>query len=337
MDYFSTIITGASGLLLLHAFHSIYFTHISFKTQTVFDSQHLPGSFYLLIRCIYQSILKKRGEIMIEQTNEELILSVINCRFDDKSLKSFCAHSGYGWDYPDSDFRDTPLCFPKFLFSKLIAMIQCSERFRLSPSGLLCVRECVTLLEAVDELKRGPFTLEARVNGYRMESTGVEVELSLTASRLQRCIWSSTLTLLSPINTKMPRAQTSLPISHDPKWEWCISLSAPRRTGVSCVWAFCDLWALCGLTRHNLHTLWMFSRCMAEMEKHRGVEVVRAPLTVSVYYHLPVSSSSGKFCIRMCENSSEKSRTAWFSLADQKSRVLCISGQIKQQTSEKAR
>ncbi len=57
------------------------------------------------------------------------------CRYDAASLRRFCSVSGYGWDYPDSVFRDVPLCYPEFLFNRLLTMIVCSERFRLSPLG----------------------------------------------------------------------------------------------------------------------------------------------------------------------------------------------------------
>lgn len=57
------------------------------------------------------------------------------CRYDAVSLRRFCSVSGYGWDYPDSVFRDVPLCYPEILFNRLLTMIVCSERFRLSPLG----------------------------------------------------------------------------------------------------------------------------------------------------------------------------------------------------------
>lgn len=66
----------------------------------------------------------------------------------------------------------------------------------------------------MDELKRGMFSLQARVLEYRTVSAGVEVDLALTASRDQRTVWSSTLTLLSPKNTYRPDAQPDLEITH---------------------------------------------------------------------------------------------------------------------------
>ncbi|XP_073697344.1 uncharacterized protein [Garra rufa] len=343
MDNFSTLIAVVSGVTVLYLFHSVLYTsHISFKTHTVFDSQrHLPGSVYLMTRYIYQSLRKKRGTMRKNKdTNDELVFTLINCRYDAVSLRKFCSVSGYGWDYPDSVFRDVPLCYPEFLFTRLLTMIVCSERFKLSPSGLLSVRERLSLTNAADELKRGMFSLQARVLEYRTVSAGVEVDLTLTASRDQQTTWSSTLTLLSPKNTFRPDAQPDLEITHDPVSERSISLAVPWSTGVSSAWVFGDLCPLpvcvwLGFTRPIAYPLWMFSRCMAEMEKHKGVEVVRAPLTVSVCYKQPVFLPR-KVTIRVSEITSETSSTASFSLEDHRTRTLFLSGQIKRQSSEKA-
>lgn len=343
MDNFSTFMAVVSGVTLVYLFHSVFYTsHISFKTHTVFDSRrHLPGSVYLMTRYLHESLRKKRGQMWKNKdTNDELVFTLIDCRYDAVSLRRFCSVSGYGWDYPDSVFRDVPLCYPEFLFTRLLTMIVCSERFKLSPLGLLSIREVLSLTEPVDELKRGTFSLQARVLEYRTVSAGVEVDLTLTASRHQQTVWTNTLTLLSPNNTFRPEAQPDLEITHDPVSERCISLAVPWSSGVGCAWVFGDLCPLhvfswLGFTRPSAHMLWMFSRCMAEMEKHNGVEVVRAPLTVSVRYKQPVSFPR-KYTIRVSENTSETSSTASFSMEDHRTRTLYLSGQIKQQSKEKA-
>ncbi|XP_056313323.1 uncharacterized protein si:ch211-12e13.1 [Danio aesculapii] len=336
MGRVSTLIAVASGVSVVYLFHSVFYSsHTIFKTQTVFESQtHLPGCLYLMTRYIYQSLRKKRGQMRKDkETNDELVFTVINCRYDGVSLRRFCSVSGYGWDYPDSVFRDLPLCFPEFLFKRLITMIVCSDRFLLSPSGLLVVSETVSLTEAVDELKKGPFSLQALVLDYRTASSGVEVDLTLRASRHQRPVWSSTLTLLSPRNTHTPEAQPDLNITHDPASERCLSLAVSWSSAVRCAWLFDDVFGWWRFICPTAHPLWMFARCMAEMEKHKGVEVVRAPLTVSVCYKQPVCFPR-TVNIRVSENTSET--TASFSMEEQRTGTLFISGQIKRQISEKA-
>ncbi|XP_009299482.1 uncharacterized protein si:ch211-12e13.1 [Danio rerio] len=336
MDRVSTLVAVASGVSVVYLFHSVFYSsHVIFKTQTVFESQtHLPASLYLMTRYFYQSLRKKRGQMREDkETNDELVLTLINCRYDGTSLRRFCSVSGYGWDYPDSVFRDLPLCFPEFLFKRLITMIVCSDRFKLCPSGLLVVCETVSLSEAVDELKKGPFSLQASVYEYRTVSSGVEVDLTLRASRHQRPVWSSTVTLLSPRSTHTPEAQPDLNITHDPASERCISLAVPWSSAVRCAWVFGDVFGWWRLTRPAAHPLWMLAKCIAEMEKHKGVEVVRAPLTVSVWYKQPVCLPR-KVNIRVSENTSET--TALFSMEEQRTGTLFVSGQIKRLTTEKA-
>ncbi len=76
------------------------------------------------------------------------------CRYDAASLRRFCSVSGYGWDYPDSGFRDVPLCYPEFLFNRLLTMIVCSERFRLSPLGEIFWRDLLALFSS--RIKHNP-------------------------------------------------------------------------------------------------------------------------------------------------------------------------------------
>lgn len=56
-------------------------------------------------------------------------------RLDTRLLRRFCSAAGYGWDYPDSEFRDLPLCFPEFLCSRLLLMVLTDGQFGLSPAG----------------------------------------------------------------------------------------------------------------------------------------------------------------------------------------------------------
>lgn len=65
-------------------------------------------------------------------------------------------------------------------------------------SGLLRVRQHLKSLEPVDEFKKGPFTLQARVLEYRLVDGGVEVDICLAAtSCMGRSVWESVVTLLS--------------------------------------------------------------------------------------------------------------------------------------------
>ncbi|XP_051549030.1 uncharacterized protein si:ch211-12e13.1 isoform X1 [Myxocyprinus asiaticus] len=234
MDQFSTLFAAVSGVTVIYLFHSLFYTsHILFKKQTVFDSKRpLPSSLYLMTRYICESLRKKRGQMRKDRdTNDELVFTLINCRYDAVSLRRFCSVVGYGWDYPDSVFRDIPLCYPELLFSRLLTMIVCSDRFKLCPLGLLGICETLRVPEAVDELKRASFSLQARVLEYRVVDAGVEVDVSLTASRDQLTIWSSTLTLLSPKSTYRPDVQPDTEVIHGVE-----AVRAPLTVSIHYVW-----------------------------------------------------------------------------------------------------
>lgn len=56
-------------------------------------------------------------------------------RFNKDLLRRFCSATGYGWDYPDIEFRDIPLCYPETLCLRIFDILISAEKFRLSPLG----------------------------------------------------------------------------------------------------------------------------------------------------------------------------------------------------------
>lgn len=65
-------------------------------------------------------------------------------------------------------------------------------------SRLIRVRQSLKTHQPVDELKKGAFTLQARVLVYRKVAAGVEVDICLSAiSRSGNPVWESVLTFLS--------------------------------------------------------------------------------------------------------------------------------------------
>lgn len=61
------------------------------------------------------------------------------------------------------------------------------------------MRQSLKTHQPVDELKKGPFTLQVGVREYRQMEAGVEVDVHLSAtSRTGSLVWESIVTLLSP-------------------------------------------------------------------------------------------------------------------------------------------
>lgn len=66
-------------------------------------------------------------------------------------------------------------------------------------AGLSPLRQTLRSLEPVDELKKGPFSLQAGVVTYRQTEACVEADVRLSAtSRTGALVWESFLTLVSP-------------------------------------------------------------------------------------------------------------------------------------------
>ncbi|KAG9261600.1 hypothetical protein AMEX_G25179 [Astyanax mexicanus] len=289
---------GVAAALAVVCAGWVYFLRGSFCSAVRDFRQPLPGSLRLLSAYIQQRLRRKRGHLKTEKSPGELLLTLINCRYEVVSLRRYCSTVGYGWDYPDSTFRDIPLLYPQFLCSRLISMITCSDRFGLSPYGLVCVSERVKLLQPVDELKRGKFSLRVGVAGYRCVSGGVEVDLALSMRTVHQQEeeengWSSTITLLSPNTT---HTHTLQPDTHTAD-DGVSSVKSVRSVRVSVPW-----WAGEGGVGPGLSALlpsclqgygctpalWAISRCLAETEKIRGADAVRAPLSLTVCYAQPL-------------------------------------------------
>lgn len=68
----------------------------------------------------------------------------------------------------------------------------------MASAGLFRLRQTLKTLEPVDELKKGPFTLQAGVLMPRQTEAGAEVDICLSAtSGTGALVWESVLTLVS--------------------------------------------------------------------------------------------------------------------------------------------
>ncbi|XP_030647591.1 uncharacterized protein si:ch211-12e13.1 [Chanos chanos] len=333
-SYLCLLILTALIVYVIYFFHAyLYRSHRQLRTCAVFDfNQPLPSYAYLWVRYMTESFRKSQGHLYENNKDkkaitDELVFTIFNCRLDVQNLRKYCSAMGYGWDYPDSTFRDVPLCYPDYFCCRLLTMILCSERFKLSPLGLVRVRQTLSSLQPVDELKKGPFTVQARVTEYRSVLDGVEVDISLSAGRGDLPVWESAITMFSQKtgpHTQSEPADT--PDGSDAVKG--VDLVVPWSAGVTCTWAFWELCPACvllrgacrlHLTRPNTPALWVLSRCLVEIEKHRGVDAVRAPVSVSVTFRrslfLPAdvrirfSQAASDSALRLCRFVMEKPST----------------------------
>ncbi|XP_036381834.1 uncharacterized protein si:ch211-12e13.1 [Megalops cyprinoides] len=210
---------------------------------------------------------------------------------------------------------------------------------------LICIRQTLRTFQPIDELKKGPFLLEASVVEYRTVEEGVEVDIKLAAAdRANQPVWEGLLTLLSRdmkrITSKQPPARGVLEVEEVKAEERAVVISVPWWGGLRCAWASGDY------SPHHLFTLtakllghkqpiapslWQLSKCLAEIEKHKGVDAVRAPVSVHVWFRGPLFVP-GKAIIKFWETAPEATscshRLYSFQMEEQGVKMPCIVGEI---------
>ncbi|XP_042343470.1 uncharacterized protein si:ch211-12e13.1 [Plectropomus leopardus] len=320
----SYIAASLSVCCVYLVYDHIYRSHKLLKTN-VLNNDSLPSFVYLYIKYVTRALTRRTGYLYTAPREQsEVVYTLLNCRLETPLLRRFSSAAGYGWDYPDTEYRDIPLCFPEILCRRLLLMSLTDKNFSLSPAGLLRVRQSLKTLEPVDELKRGPFMLQVRVLEYRQLDAGVEVDICLSATSRSGCaVWESVLTLLS--KNKHHRAgrcshedehafQPDEPVPDNVKQ---VELRVPRTTGLQCVWSFSDnnpyrflsLPArLVGYRSQAAPSLWMLSVCLAEIEKHKGVEVITAPASVTAHFKEPLLVP-GRVTIKFWEMTKDKDQS----------------------------
>lgn len=283
----SYVLGSLSVCTVYLVYAKIYCSYCLLKSNEL-QSNRLPSFAYLYVRYLARCLSRTPGYVNNKSSTveRELEYTVLGCRLDSHLLRRFCAAAGYSWDYPDSEYRDIPLCFPESLCPRLLLMLLTDEYFKLSPAGLVRVRQTVKTLQPIDELKKGPFKLQARVLCYRRINAGVEVDIYLSATAASSClIWESVWTLLS--TNKLHEDATCATLEHkDASDVKQVDLRFPT---MPCFWSSTDVSsllfsALCGPRLQISPRLWMLSVCLAEIEKHKGVKVLTAPASVTAQF-----------------------------------------------------
>ncbi|XP_076587797.1 uncharacterized protein LOC143321376 [Chaetodon auriga] len=297
----SCVVASVAACSLYLAYAYIYCSHKLLKTN-VLNNDRLPSLVYLYMKYLAKALTRRTGRLYVAPSSrKDVVYTLLGCRLETPLLRRFCSAVGYGWDYPDTDFKDVPLCFPEFLCRRLLLMVLTDKDFRLSPAGLVHVRQSLKTLQPVDELKKGPFMLQVKVLEYRQTDAGVEVDICLTATARTGCpVWESVLTLLSKNKSHRgsPRRESEShpdePVSEGIKQ---VKLRVPWTAGLQCVWALCDVSSsrllslparLFGSRLQASPSLWMLSACLAEIEKHKGVGVITAPVSVTARFREPL-------------------------------------------------
>ncbi|XP_068577219.1 uncharacterized protein si:ch211-12e13.1 [Cebidichthys violaceus] len=317
----SSIAASLSVSCVYLVYVHIYCSYKLLKTNVL--NERLPSFVYLYMKYVARAATRRTGYLHAAATRTRgVVYTVLNCRMETPLLRRFCCAAGYGWDYPDTEYRDVPMCFPEILCRRLLLMVLTDDNFRLSPAGLFRVRQSLKTFQPVDELKKGPFTLQVRVQEYRQVDAGVEVDVGLSAASRTGCpVWESVLTLLSrngfhKASRSLPKnAHGGQPDEPAPDTVRQIEVRVPRTTGLQCVWFFSDYSPyrllslsarLFGSRSQTAPGLWMLSVCLAEIEKHKGVGVITAPVNITAEFKEPLLVP-GRVTIKFWEKNVDQS------------------------------
>ncbi|XP_035496500.2 uncharacterized protein si:ch211-12e13.1 isoform X1 [Scophthalmus maximus] len=338
---------------------SVYFVYVYIYRShkllqvSVLHCDKLPSFAYLYIKYLTRVLTRRTGclhKTPTPQKKSEVAFTVRECRLETVMLRRFCSRGGYGWDYPETEYRDLPLCFPEFLCGRLLLMLLTDDNFRLSPAGLVPVCQSLKTHQPIDELKKGPFMLQVQVLLYRQIDAGVEVDICLSANSCSGSpVWESVLKLLSKnklhkANSRLKKTEndseqfSEIRLTQTPQHTWVppqtlvlvltgqshepvpdnmkqVELRVPWSTDLLCSWSCSDysLYQLLslparlfGCRSQTVPSLWMLSVCLAEIEKHKGVEVITAPINVTAQFKEPLSVP-GKVTIRFWETNRDQS------------------------------
>ncbi|XP_026176693.1 uncharacterized protein LOC113138458 isoform X3 [Mastacembelus armatus] len=151
--------------------------------------------------------------------------------------------------------------------------------------------------------------LQVQVLEYRHVGAGVEVDICISATARTGCpVWESILTLLSkfklhkdtrcfPMNENKSGQQSDQPDEPVPETMKQVEVRVPWSSGLQYLWSPCDCSPyglislparLFGYRSHTTPSLWMLSVCLAEIEKHKGVEVITAPVSITAQFKEPL-------------------------------------------------
>ncbi|KAG5281057.1 hypothetical protein AALO_G00066960 [Alosa alosa] len=185
MYRYNKLILVAVPAYALYAICSNLYKSFRRNKCVVFESKKtLPCYLYLYGRYKIQSFRKRKGQLYPHRHKTvNPTFTILNCSLEVDDVRWYCWAAGYGWDYPDSVFRDIPLCFCDVLCCRLLAMVISSDDFRLNPQGADAVRAPLS----VSVQFKQPLVLPRKVIFHFWQATDESCQLPVCRFQLQDC------------------------------------------------------------------------------------------------------------------------------------------------------
>ncbi|XP_052774196.1 3-hydroxyacyl-thioester dehydratase X-like [Mya arenaria] len=261
-------------------------TYTSLEEIGLFDLIVKLG--YKLLRCRRQGELKISDKLVYtagSDSSYSLIIYPKNNKVGSKSIrlnrdhidqyKALCGYGGHG--------HGVPVCYAETIFFKLLATLVASDRFCLSPLGLIHIAQTIKQHESLGRFLDKELFAEVAVVEYRKGEKGVEVDfrLRLMASRTY-CVWEGLTTCLSRSHDRAARSRPLEP--EDNIHQYSEDIPVADDCGVNYARLTGDWnphhlyrWSawLLGYKRPIAHGIWTLSRAIASLEKHSSSDSVK--------------------------------------------------------------
>lgn len=200
-------------------------------------------------------------------------ITCLDCRIAPETLMQYAQICGYSEDVP---LKFLPPCFLHIYFIPLIIQLTLLEDFKLSPLGLVPIRQRVTQHCDLHHLLKEPCDLECFVSGYCVTGDGVNVSITMKVyDRRELCVWESVTILQScdeTLQTKSQEENATTPWQDDITFR-SITTTVPipedigqkyARLSVCCFLTsfWTSLLRIIGYQVPDVFRMWLLARCL---------------------------------------------------------------------------
>ncbi|XP_064624495.1 3-hydroxyacyl-thioester dehydratase X-like [Lineus longissimus] len=176
-------------ILLLAAFMYLYRT-IALIDTFLYDFDKRPRLSSLYFKGLCRGVLMKQGKLYDGDADAHAVqIYARKCRVDVGHLRLYKAVCGY----PHT--CKIPVYYMECFSIPVVTTLVTSSKFRLSPLGLIHIRE---VTDQYEDILVGTYNVSAKVSEYRETERGVEVDIKVeTFNEDEICVVKSIVTLLS--------------------------------------------------------------------------------------------------------------------------------------------
>ncbi|XP_050402639.1 3-hydroxyacyl-thioester dehydratase X [Patella vulgata] len=296
----------AAGILscLLLIFAATFLKLLFFQTKNEYSNGSEPSIITLIAKAVYRIATRQQGRLYLNANperkdkrdtikadqSERISISKYRINRDKLHLyKQVCCCE-----------EVIPLCFLESLFMPSLVNLTVNPMFKLSPLGLIHLRQTITVHDSLERLLNAEFDLESRIKEYRLVSRGVEVDVFISViTDTGFCIWEGLVTLLSR-NTSTQRSGGNKNINkqnndREPKPDNLVLVDVPSDNGIKYARASGDWnphhiypWSarLLGYRKPIAHGMWILSKTISLITQDKVPQ--NYPLNIEAMFKRPL-------------------------------------------------